>query len=66
MPFGCIGIKPECDGCSGVNGQCQVCCLVANGAVPCNNEVPVAVAILGVMLYPKVGCCVMQNEVMNR
>jgi hypothetical protein len=38
--------------------QCQVCNIVVSGALPCNKEVPVAVSILGLTLFPKVGCCV--------
>jgi hypothetical protein len=35
-----------------------MCNLVVTGALPCNKEVPIAISILGLTLYPKVGCCV--------
>jgi hypothetical protein len=66
FPFCCLGIKSECDGCSVVNAQLQVCCLVVSAAVPCNEEVPLAVSVLGLTCYPTCGCCVQQKEIMNR
>eukprot|EP00591_Stephanopyxis_turris_P015744 CAMPEP_0195538290 /NCGR_PEP_ID=MMETSP0794_2-20130614/49451_1 /TAXON_ID=515487 /ORGANISM="Stephanopyxis turris, Strain CCMP 815" /LENGTH=166 /DNA_ID=CAMNT_0040672259 /DNA_START=50 /DNA_END=551 /DNA_ORIENTATION=+ len=60
---GCMGLKCENDGCSCFNVQCQMCQLVMTGAFPCNSEVPVAVSILGLTLYPKVGCCVKIGEI---
>lgn len=66
FPFCCLGIKTECDGCSVVNAQVQVCCLVVSAAVPCNEEVPLAVSVLGLTCYPTCGCCVQQKEIMNR
>jgi hypothetical protein len=66
FPCGCLGIRPECDGCSVINAQCHSCCLVASAALPCNEEVPVAVSVLGLTLYPTVGCCVQQKEIMRR
>jgi len=32
-------------------------CCVLSMALPCNEEVPVAVSVLGVTLFPKQGCC---------
>ena len=66
MPFGCVGIRPECDGCSILNAQCQVCQFVASAAIPCNKEVPLAVSVLGLTLFPTIGCCVRQKEIMSR
>lgn len=57
LPCGCLGPAIECDGLSCVNAQAQCCCIVNSCAVPCNEEVPVAVTILGLTLYPEVGCC---------
>ncbi len=58
LPCGCCGPKIDCDGLSVMDVQCQVCNIVVSGALPCNKEVPVAVSILGLTLFPKVGCCV--------
>ena len=66
FPFCCIGLKPECDGCSIINGQCHVCCGVLSCALPCNKEVPVAVAFAGLTVYPKCGFCISQKEAMIR
>lgn len=70
LPCVCCGPKVECDGCSVVNTQLQGCCFVVSAAVPCNDEVPLAVNVLGVNLFPKVGCCVtvgdIQGESMKR
>jgi len=66
FPCGCVGIRPECDGCSIINAQCHACCVVASAAVPCNKEVPVAVSVAGITLFPKFGCCVRQKEIMQR
>uniref|UniRef100_A0A7S3P8Z5 Uncharacterized protein n=1 Tax=Amphora coffeiformis TaxID=265554 RepID=A0A7S3P8Z5_9STRA len=66
VPFGCVGIRPECDGCSVINMQCQACCLAINAAIPCNKEVPLAVSVLGLTLYPVQGCCVKQGQIMER
>lgn len=62
----CICCGPTCDGCKGLTAQLQVCCVVCNAAFPCNEEVPVAVVVGGLMLYPKCGCCVVQREIMDR
>jgi hypothetical protein len=40
--------------------------LVMSIALPCNEEVPVALSIVGLTLYPTVGCCVQQKEFMSR
>jgi hypothetical protein len=50
------------DGCSVFNVQCQLCNLVISGAFPCNEEVPVAISVLGLTIFPKVGCCVKIGE----
>jgi hypothetical protein len=61
LPCCCIGPKCENDGASIVNAQLQCCCLVCSAALPCNDEVPVALTIAGLTLYPKCGCCVKQS-----
>jgi len=66
LPCCCIGPAIECDGCSVINGQAQLCCLVQSCALPCNEEVPVAVSLLGLTVFPKCGCCVTVKEVMER
>jgi hypothetical protein len=66
FPLGCLGIKCEGDGCSLVNLQCQICCTVLSAAVPCNEEVPLTVNLLGLTLYPKPGCCMSLKETMQR
>ena len=68
VPFACLGMA--CDhyeeGCNFVNAQCHCCCWVTSLAIPCNDEVPMAVALAGLTLYPKLGCCIKQGEIMNR
>ena len=66
LPCGCCGPKIEGDGCSGLNVQAHCCCCVASAALPCNDEVPVAVTVAGLTLFPKCGCMVPIKEVMNR
>mmetsp|Transcript_10103 Transcript_10103/g.14499 ORF Transcript_10103/g.14499 Transcript_10103/m.14499 type:complete len:136 (-) Transcript_10103:1514-1921(-) len=66
LPCGCCGPAIECDGCSCVNLQAHCCCMVATAAFPCNDEVPIALTILGCTLYPKCGCCVPTGEIMSR
>ena len=66
MPFGVCGCKPEFDGCSVLNLQCQALCAVISAAIPCNQEVPLAVTVLGLTVYPKCGFCIQQKEIMNR
>ena len=66
FPCCCIGCRPECDGCSVINAQCHCCCAVASAAVPCNDEVPVALSVAGLTVFPKFGCCIRQSEIMNR
>ena len=57
LPCCCIGPKCENDGCSILNAQMQCCCCVCSAALPCNEEVPVAVNVMGLTLFPKVACC---------
>eukprot|EP00542_Grammatophora_oceanica_P017958 CAMPEP_0194046066 /NCGR_PEP_ID=MMETSP0009_2-20130614/19279_1 /TAXON_ID=210454 /ORGANISM="Grammatophora oceanica, Strain CCMP 410" /LENGTH=123 /DNA_ID=CAMNT_0038691193 /DNA_START=76 /DNA_END=447 /DNA_ORIENTATION=+ len=66
LPCCCCGPKCECDGCSVFNAQIQCCQLVISGALPCNQEVPIAVTILGLTIFPKMGCCVSVGEIMER
>jgi len=66
FPFLCCGIKCENDGCSIMNAQCQICCVVCSAAFPCNDEVPAACSILGLTVYPKCGFCVPMKEIMDR
>jgi hypothetical protein len=65
FPCGFIGVKPECDGLSCCNIQCQACCAVVSGAIPCNKEVPVALTIAGLTIYPKVGLCMQQRDLFD-
>ncbi|EEC45675.1 predicted protein [Phaeodactylum tricornutum CCAP 1055/1] len=60
-PLCCLGIKCENDGHSLLNAQCHALMLVFSCAVPCNEEVPVAVSIAGLTLYPKCGFCIKQR-----
>ena len=66
LPLGCCGPKCENDGCSCINAQVHCCCAVCSAAFPCNEEVPVTLAAMGIMLYPTCGCCVKQSEIMER
>ena len=66
LPCCCCGPKVECDGCSICNTQLQCCCLITSAAFPCNDEVPAALTVLGVTLYPEVGCCKHLSEIMDR
>ena len=61
LPCGCCGPNCEYDGCSCLNAQVQCCCAVCSAAFPCNNDVPVAVSVLGATLYPTCGCCIKQK-----
>ena len=61
LPCCCFGPKCENDGCSIINSQLQCCCLVCSAALPCNEEVPVAVSVLGLTVFPKFGCCIKQQ-----
>ncbi|KAL7517746.1 hypothetical protein ACHAWF_000152 [Thalassiosira exigua] len=45
LPCCCCGPAIECDGCSVVNAQGHCCCFVVSAALPCNDEVPVAVSV---------------------
>ncbi|GKZ00750.1 hypothetical protein MPSEU_001026900 [Mayamaea pseudoterrestris] len=62
FPLCCLGITTNCSDCSLINAQAHVCCSVCSAAIPCNDEVPVALVVLGLDLYPKVGCCLTQRE----
>ena len=66
FPLGCIGLKCESDGCSVFNAQCHCCCSVVNAAIPCNEEVPLTVNLLGLTLWPKQGCFMTLKETMER
>lgn len=41
-----------------MNVQCQMCNMVVSGALPCNKEVPVALSMFGLTVFPKCGCCI--------
>lgn len=58
LPCGCCGPRFENDGCSILNAQCQLFNLVVSAALPCNEEVPVAISVLGATVFPKCGCCI--------
>ncbi|KAL9182899.1 hypothetical protein ACHAXT_004178 [Thalassiosira profunda] len=64
LPCGCIG--PTCDGDGCLNAQAHICCCVTSAALPCNDEVPVAVTVAGLTVFPKCGCCVPMKEIMSR
>ena len=66
LPCCCCGPAIECDGCSICNAQAHLCCCVASAALPCNDEVPVALSVAGLTVYPKCGCCVPMKEIMHR
>ncbi|EJK49705.1 hypothetical protein THAOC_31385, partial [Thalassiosira oceanica] len=67
LPCVCCGPKCDCDQCGSIcTLQAHLCCTVASAAFPCNDEVPIAVTIAGVTLYPKCGVCVPMKEVMKR
>ena len=40
--------------------------MVVSAALPPTDEVPAAVTIAGLTVYPKVGCCVPMKEIMDR
>merc|ERR1712216_306043 len=64
LPCCCCG--PTCDGSGICNVQCQLGCCVVSGALPCTEEVPAAVTVLGCTLYPKCGPCMPMKKVMDR
>lgn len=66
LPCVCCGPQCEFDGCSCFNLQAHCCCCVASAALPCNDEVPIAVSFMGLTLYPKCGCMVPMKEIMDR
>eukprot|EP00630_Chrysocystis_fragilis_P003756 CAMPEP_0197387012 /NCGR_PEP_ID=MMETSP1165-20131217/270_1 /TAXON_ID=284809 /ORGANISM="Chrysocystis fragilis, Strain CCMP3189" /LENGTH=154 /DNA_ID=CAMNT_0042912309 /DNA_START=18 /DNA_END=482 /DNA_ORIENTATION=- len=43
--------------------QAQCCCLVESAALPPDSEIRAVIAILGLSLYPKCGCCIRLNDV---
>ena len=51
----------EC-ACRSTSRMC--CCLVSEFALPCADDVPKTFVVYGLMLYPKVGCCVKVKDVM--
>ncbi|EEC45676.1 predicted protein [Phaeodactylum tricornutum CCAP 1055/1] len=60
-PFCCLGCKCETDGCSVLNSQCHALFLVCTCAIPCNEEVPLALSIAGLTIYPQCGFCIKQK-----
>ena len=66
LPCWCCGPNIECDGCALMKVQLQAFCLAISAALPCDEEVPPAVNILGLGLYPKCGCCMPQTQAMDR
>eukprot|EP00957_Ditylum_brightwellii_P080609 6130554-Ditylum_brightwellii.AAC.1 len=63
LPCCCCGPAVECDGCSLFNAQGQCCCAVVSMAFPCNEEVPIALTVLGLTMYPECGCCKTIEEI---
>ena len=63
LPLCCCGPTCECDGCSIFNAQFQCMNVVVSAALPCNQEVPIAVSILGLTVFPKCGCCVSIKDI---
>jgi hypothetical protein len=49
-----------------IKGQVHMFCAVCSAAIPCNDEVPIALTVLGLTMYPKCGCCVVQKSIMER
>jgi hypothetical protein len=69
FPCCCLGIALDCDQCSCCNAQLQCCCVSVQGSFPCSEDVPAAVTLLGLTLYPcsSAGCCVsVKNVNMSR
>jgi hypothetical protein len=58
LPCCCCGPSFDCDDFSICHVQAQACWLVLSAALPCNKEVPPAVSVLGLTVYPYCGCCV--------
>jgi hypothetical protein len=46
-------------------GSSQCCCLLNVGAIPCDADVPFAIACLGLTCYPVTGCCLSLSEIPN-
>ena len=55
-------LKPFDCACRSTSRMC--CCLVSECAFPCADDVPKTFVVYGLMLYPKVGCCVKVKDVM--
>ena len=53
----CGPCELACDDCVILKAQSQVCCLVEQCALPCDDEVPFAIACCGLACCPKCGCC---------
>eukprot|EP00934_Nitzschia_sp_Nitz4_P007408 Nitzschia sp. Nitz4//scaffold5_size260463//63911//64593//NITZ4_000959-RA/size260463-exonerate_est2genome-gene-0.272-mRNA-1//1//CDS//3329555271//7398//frame0 len=66
LPLGCCGPSCEFDGCAILKIQLQAFCLAVTAAIPCDEEVPPAVSVLGLTVYPKVGCCMPIKEAIAR
>jgi hypothetical protein len=66
LPCCCCGPNCEFDGCALVKVQMQVFCLAITAAIPCDEEVPPIVSILGLTVFPKCGCCMPIKEAMSR
>ena len=55
-------LKPFDCACRSTSRMC--CCLVSEFALPCADDVPKTFFLYGLMLYPKVGCCIKVKDVM--
>merc|ERR1712216_223380 len=52
----CMGSSDKA-GCSCIQSQTQLCCIVQNCAIPTTNEIPCLCGCCGLSCYPEVGCC---------
>ncbi len=66
LPCICCGPNCDMDGCACISSQVQCCCCVCSGALPCNDEVPIAVSALGLTVFPTCGCCIKQKVRIQR
>jgi hypothetical protein len=46
--------------------QTQLCCIVVQGAIPCDAEMPIACAVMGLACLPGCGCCLKMEDFRDR